>query len=96
MSRPRRKLIGICLGLGLGLYAGCDDASNSPQINGKTNVCTDYSTCDECIAGQQDRGHPKAEAETMCGAAVVGCFTRWDKPIRCGGKAMDEDDASQE
>lgn len=98
MPHSRRILIAVnlCLALvlGVGLGTGCDDdASNSPQINdrGKANLCRDYNTCDECIEGQHDRGYKKSEAETMCGAAVMGCFTTWDKPIRCGGKEMDED-----
>ena len=94
MSRSRRPLphARLLLGLCLSLVGGCDDdASNSPQINdrGKANLCRDYNTCDECIAGQQDRGYEKGEAETMCGAAVMGCFTTWEKPIRCGDKDMD-------
>jgi hypothetical protein len=28
------------------------------------------------------------------GAAVLGCWTTWDKPIKCGGKAYDEKPSS--
>ena len=86
-----------CLALALALCAhlGCDDSSNSPKINnrGKANLCRDYLTCDECIEGQQDRGFKKPEAESMCGLAVMGCFTNWEKPIRCGGKDVDVDES---
>ena len=68
--------------------AGCDSDTENPD--GQTgNVCKDYSTCNECIAGLQKNGKSEGEAETLCGAAVTGCWVRWDKPIVCNGKTYE-------
>jgi hypothetical protein len=55
------------------------------------NLCKLYKTCDECIAGQQAKGVSEGAAETECGAAVMGCWTTWDKPIVCNGKEHSKD-----
>lgn len=77
-------LVAFALGIGVGVSAGCEKKTNSPDEGG--NLCTTYSTCDECIAGQQANGASKGAAQTECGAAVAGCWTTWEKPIVCDGK----------
>jgi hypothetical protein len=80
--------------LGIGIYVGCEkQETRSPgaEDDGETsNLCTEYGTCDQCIAGQQAKGNSRGSAETECGAAVLGCWTTWDKPIKCGDKTHDE------
>jgi hypothetical protein len=85
--------LSLCGAFALGLTWGCEKKeTNSPDDEGKGgNLCKDYNTCDECIAGQQAKGVDEGEAETQCGAAVMGCWTTWKKPIVCGGKKHDED-----
>ncbi len=77
-------LVAFALGLGVGVSTGCKKKTTSPEDGG--NLCTKYSTCDECIAGEQADGASKGEAQTVCGAAVTGCWTTWEKPIVCAGK----------
>ncbi len=55
-----------------------------------SNLCTEYTSCDSCIAGQITKGKTKGEAQTQCGAAVAGCWTTWDKPISCKGKTYEK------
>jgi hypothetical protein len=91
MSTPRRAVFGLslCCAFGIGLAAGCKkEETRSPGDEG--NLCTDYTTCNDCIAGLQRKGSTEGEAETQCGAAVLGCWTTWDKPIVCGDKEYDE------
>lgn len=88
----------LTLAFSLGVFAGCDKqtkSSDSPDSGEKKeNLCTDYSTCDECIAGQQAKGKELGAAETECGAAVIGCWTTWEKPITCSGKEMKNEEAA--
>ncbi len=79
------------LGAGLGLHAACESGKQTrtpgdDQDQQAANLCTEYDTCDACIAGQERKGNSRGAAETECGAAVLGCWTTWDKPITCGGK----------
>lgn len=78
--------------LGIGIYAGCEKKeTRSPGTDDETsNLCTEYDTCDQCIAGQTAKGNSRGTAETECGAAVLGCWTTWDKPITCAGKTHDK------
>lgn len=81
------------------LVVSCDkQETKSPDDDNDKggNLCTDYKTCDECIAGQQTKGATEGEAETQCGAAVVGCWTTWDKPIVCGDETHDEQPESDQ
>ena len=82
----------VSVGFALGLALSCEkQESRSPgSEEDGTNLCTDYKTCNDCIAGQQTKGATEGEAETQCGAAVLGCWTTWDKPIVCGEKKHDE------
>jgi hypothetical protein len=75
-----------------GLAAACEkQSSRSPgEESDGTNLCTEYTTCDDCIAGQQRKGASEGEAETQCGAAVTGCWTTWDKPIKCGDETHEQ------
>jgi hypothetical protein len=85
----------LCCAFGLGLAIACEKKeTNSPDDEGG-NLCKDYNTCDECIAGQQAKGATEGEAETQCGAAVIGCWTTWDKPIVCAGEEQDEPEAEE-
>lgn len=54
------------------------------------NLCKAYTSCNDCISGQIGEGKSRGEAETQCGLAVTGCWTTWDKPIKCGDKTYDE------
>lgn len=90
LSSPIRALF-FAAALVLGAAAGCDDQSKNPDEGG--NLCSEYKTCNDCIAGQQTKGKTEGEAEAQCGAAVVGCWTTWDKPIVCGDKEMKKDEA---
>ncbi|MBC8067101.1 MAG: hypothetical protein IAG13_02110 [Deltaproteobacteria bacterium] len=94
MTNLRNGLLrmSLCCLVGVGVAVGCEKKeTSSPGDDSKsTNLCTDYATCDECIAGQQKTGISEGEAETQCGAAVLGCWTTWDKPIVCGDKTHDE------
>lgn len=81
----------LCCTFGFGLFLGCEkESSRSPgeESDGST-LCTKYTTCNDCIAGQQQGGATEGEAETQCGAAVLGCWTTWDKPVVCGDKKHD-------
>jgi hypothetical protein len=85
--------IGLGCALGLGLVLACEKkAARSPgehedQIS---NLCTKYETCDECIAGERKTGITERAAQTECGAAVLGCWTTWETPIKCGRKTRGE------
>lgn len=83
-------LAAFALGIGMGMSAGCDKQTKSPEDGQEKkeggNLCTEYSTCDECIAGQQAKGESKGAAQTECGAAVTGCWTTWEKPVVCDGE----------
>lgn len=72
------------------MSGGCEKKkSDSPDGGGGDKggtLCTEYGTCDECIAGQTAKGKNEGEAETECGAAVAGCWTTWKKPVVCHGK----------
>jgi hypothetical protein len=86
----------LCCAFGLALAFACEKkGTNSPDDDKSGNLCKDYKTCDECIAGQQGKGATKGEAETQCGAAVLGCWTTWDKPIVCGDVEHEEPPAGE-
>ncbi len=79
--------------------AGCDksEADRSPRQPGAAesenqveNLCTAYTSCDACIEGEQQQGKTEGEAETVCGLAVTGCWTTWDKPVSCGEDTYEE------
>lgn len=89
-ARSSKSLIFLVPVFALGLAFGCDDQSKNPDEGGG-NLCTEYKTCNDCIAGQQAKGKAEGEAETQCGAAVMGCWTTWEKPVVCGEKEMKED-----
>jgi hypothetical protein len=91
-SRRVAFAVSLCCAFGLGLAVGCEKKeSRSPGDDADdSNLCTEYKTCNDCIAGQQKKGSTEGEAETQCGAAVIGCWTTWDKPVHCGGKTYDE------
>jgi hypothetical protein len=75
------------------IVCGEDTYDQQPSKSGgegPINLCKAYSSCDACIAGQQKRGNTEGEAETQCAFAVAGCWTTWDKPIRCGESQYDE------
>ena len=80
----------VACGLAIGSYAGCEKketrSPGSNESDGSHNLCSEYNTCDQCIAGQQRKGSSKGSAETECGAAVLGCWTTWEKPVTCAGK----------
>jgi len=90
--------LSLCCAFAVGLAAGCEKKpARSPGAGGDgdgTNLCTEYDTCNECIAGLKRQGDTEGEAETLCGAAVLGCWTTWDKPIHCGGKKYEEKPSS--
>src|SRR5688572_25737930 len=92
MTNLRTNLLrmSLCCVFGVGVVLGCEKKETSSPDDKGTNLCTDYSTCDECIAGQQKTGISVGEAETQCGAAVLGCWTTWNKPIVCGDTTHDE------
>lgn len=64
-----------------------DDGSSKKESG---NLCVKYSSCNECISGQIAAGKSEGAAETQCGAAVTGCWTTWEKPVKCGGKTHDK------
>jgi hypothetical protein len=79
--------------MGIGLSSGCEKKQTESPESGddekaSTNLCKEYETCDACIAGQQEKGADEGTAQTECGAAVVGCWTTWEKPITCNGSEM--------
>ena len=71
-----------------GLFMGCSGASkdaDSADSEKSENLCKEYASCNECIAGlQQSRGLDKGQAQTECSLAASGCFTTWEKPVKCG------------
>jgi hypothetical protein len=87
------SVVAFALGIAMGVSVGCEKkGSSSPEDGEKEgNLCTEYGTCDECIAGQQTKGKSQGEAETECGAAVTGCWTTWEKPVKCGDKEHKQD-----
>ncbi len=89
MIKSMNRVLGLSLAcaLGVGIAVGCEKkGTSSPDDGESNNLCTEYATCNDCIAGQQKKGNSEGEAETQCGAAVLGCWTTWDKPIVCGDK----------
>ena len=85
----------LCLTLGfvttLTTAVGCrQHDTNDPDTAKSGNLCRDYSSCNECIAGQVERGFKKGAAETQCGAAVTGCWATWDKPVVCSSSHVDD------
>ena len=100
MPTLRKNLLrlSLCCTFGFGILLGCEKEKEETRSPGAeadadgddSNLCTKYATCNECIAGQQATGATEGEAETQCGAAVLGCWTTWDKPIVCGDKTHDE------
>ena len=77
------------------LAFGCDSGGSQDPDSGSNNLCTAYATCDECIAGQVAKGNSQGAAETECSLAVTGCWTTWDKPIRCNGSEMKRDGSGE-
>jgi hypothetical protein len=98
MPKLRNALFGLSLlcAFGVGVAVGCEKKETSSPDDDDGNLCSDYKTCDECIAGQQKKGATEGEAETQCGAAVLGCWTTWDKPITCGGEDQQGPDGEAE
>jgi hypothetical protein len=81
--------VAFALGIAMGVSVGCEKKESSSPEDGEKkegNLCTEYDTCDACIAGQQTKGKSAGEAETECGAAVTGCWTTWKKPVVCHGE----------
>jgi len=76
--------------------AACDkseadaDTNEPAASNGEKNLCAEYSNCNACISGEQQEGMTEGEAETACGLAVTGCWTTWDKPVKCGSDTYEE------
>jgi hypothetical protein len=74
---------------------GQDQGTQTPSDSGDAddggNFCKVYATCDECIDGQIAKGKTEGEAETQCGAAVLGCWATWTKPIVCHGEGYRSD-----
>ena len=72
-----------------GLFMGCSGAGKEGDTaggeEGSENLCKQFASCNECIAGlQQSRGIDKGQAQTECSLAASGCFTTWEKPVKCG------------
>jgi hypothetical protein len=88
MQLPHNAAFALVLvgAFGVGLAAACEKKGSKSPDDGNSNLCTEYGTCDECIEGQQSKGNSLGEAETECGAAVTGCWTTWEKPVKCHGK----------
>lgn len=90
LARPLSLCFAAAMGLGL---AACDKSqtnTDTSEPDDTTNLCADYDSCDACISGQQSKGYDEGTAETQCGAAVTGCWTTWDKPVKCGSDTYDE------
>jgi len=66
------------------------DGQDGKKKDDVHNLCADFKSCDECIAGLTSEGDSEAGAKAKCGLAVTGCWTTWDKPIRCGDEEYDE------
>jgi hypothetical protein len=65
-----------------------EDRSKEAEV---TNLCSAYTSCNDCIAGQIDSGKSEGEAQTQCGLAVTGCWTTWEKPVVCGERTYDDE-----
>ena len=75
--------------LTLGLLMGCSGASKDSDTadgkKGSENLCKEYASCNECIAGlQKNRGINEGQAKSECGMAASGCWATWEKPVKCG------------
>jgi hypothetical protein len=75
--------------LAFGLWSGCSGASqqsgSAEDEKGSENLCKEYASCNECIAGlQKNRGLDHGKAQTECSMASSGCWTTWEKPVKCG------------
>ena len=74
--------------LTLGLLMGCGGSSKESETaesekSGGT-LCTEYKSCNECIAGlQKTRGLDHGQAQSECSMAASGCWTTWEKPVKC-------------
>lgn len=101
----RVALVAFALGLGLSASCekkktdSPDDGAKKDDTASKddgakkdegSTLCTEYGTCDECIAGEMAKGKSESAADTECGAAVIGCWTTWKKPVVCHGKEHKE------
>ena len=69
--------------------AACDK-QESENPDGSSNLCVKYRTCNECIAGQTAVTDDKGLAQTECALAAAGCWTTWEKPIKCGDEEVTE------
>lgn len=91
LTHLARGFISLGLTAMLATSLGCRQLdTNDPEAGRTGNLCADYSSCDECIAGQVARGFKKGAAETQCGAAVTGCWTTWKKPVVCSSAHVDD------
>jgi hypothetical protein len=80
----------VAIALGIGMSAACEKKKSKAPDDDVGNLCTEYKTCDACIDGLVASGDSEGSAETQCGAAVLGCWTTWEKPIVCHGKEHKE------
>ena len=89
IQRHRHTPTLLSIALCVGMFSGCATQSNGDK---KQDLCTAYSTCDECIEGLQAEGKELGAAQTECGAAVIGCWATWEKPVTCAGKEFTKDE----
>jgi hypothetical protein len=73
----------------LGMWCGCSGAGKEGDTagdkQGSENLCKEYTSCNECIAGlQKNRGIDHGQAQSECSMAASGCWTTWEKPVKCG------------
>jgi len=66
------------------------DGEKKKKEKKDNTLCSQYDSCNACIAGQQAKGKSEGAAETECGLAVTGCWTTWEKPVVCGEKEHKE------
>ncbi len=72
----------------LGLLMGCSGASKDSETadgeKGSDNLCVEYKSCNECIAGlKANRKLNHKTAQTECSMAASGCWATWEKPVKC-------------